>query len=341
TSADVDYYELLGLEPTATAAEIKRAYRWKALLCHPDKVGPDDLKAASLFHQLTEASQTLSNEASRRAYDDLHKARRQQQARFKEMDAQRQKTKRDLDESEAAWKRQRTGAASAELQRKMDMERLREEGFASRQALEQQRRQAAAASVAVAQSVQEARAAVAAADLMDCTVRIKWKRGLAWEATEDSLRTRIKSLGGVAASSLDRILVAKSGKRVATVVFRDLYGAYAVMQAKQQGTFDMLRDLTVEWAAASPPKALAFMATALLSSDAPAMPSTAASGTATPPAAAAAMPFPRFMPTTASRSFMPASFPMANSSAAASTDEYEELTLRRMRQTERETLERE
>ena len=40
----VDYYDLLGVEPDATADQIRRAYRKKALLCHPDK-NPDDPNA--------------------------------------------------------------------------------------------------------------------------------------------------------------------------------------------------------------------------------------------------------------------------------------------------------
>ncbi len=41
----INYYELLNIPFTANEKQIKRAYRLKALTCHPDKVGPDDVEA--------------------------------------------------------------------------------------------------------------------------------------------------------------------------------------------------------------------------------------------------------------------------------------------------------
>lgn len=41
TSAEEDYYGILGIDPGATDAQINKAFRKKALTCHPDKVGDD------------------------------------------------------------------------------------------------------------------------------------------------------------------------------------------------------------------------------------------------------------------------------------------------------------
>lgn len=63
-----DYYEVLGVDKGATAAEIKKAYRKVAIKYHPDK-NPDNKEAEDKFKEAAEAYEILSDEQKRARYD--------------------------------------------------------------------------------------------------------------------------------------------------------------------------------------------------------------------------------------------------------------------------------
>ncbi|GAA3553002.1 molecular chaperone DnaJ [Snuella lapsa] len=65
-----DYYEVLGVSKGATEAEIKKAYRKKAIQYHPDK-NPDDKEAESKFKEAAEAYEVLSNTDKKARYDQF------------------------------------------------------------------------------------------------------------------------------------------------------------------------------------------------------------------------------------------------------------------------------
>ncbi|KAJ5797234.1 uncharacterized protein N7518_005774 [Penicillium psychrosexuale] len=70
--ADTAYYDALGVPPTATELEIKKAYRKLAIVTHPDK-NPGDETAHERFQAIGEAYQVLSNEDLRKRYDKFGK----------------------------------------------------------------------------------------------------------------------------------------------------------------------------------------------------------------------------------------------------------------------------
>lgn len=66
----MDYYDVLGVGPDASEAEIKRSYKKKALELHPDRVGRDQTpEEAELFKTITKAHEVLTDSEKRAEYD--------------------------------------------------------------------------------------------------------------------------------------------------------------------------------------------------------------------------------------------------------------------------------
>lgn len=68
----IDYYKLLELDQSATAKDIKKAYRKLARKYHPD-LNPNDKEAQARFQQINEAHEVLSDPEKRKKYDQYGK----------------------------------------------------------------------------------------------------------------------------------------------------------------------------------------------------------------------------------------------------------------------------
>ncbi len=71
-----DYYDILGIPKSASAADIKSAYRKSALKHHPDR--NKEAGAEAKFKEINEAYEVLSNDEKRKAYDQFGHAAFQQ-----------------------------------------------------------------------------------------------------------------------------------------------------------------------------------------------------------------------------------------------------------------------
>ena len=68
--AERDFYEVLGVERSASKEEIKKAYRKLAMKYHPDR-NPGDAAAEEKFKEIQKAYDILSDEEKKAAYDQF------------------------------------------------------------------------------------------------------------------------------------------------------------------------------------------------------------------------------------------------------------------------------
>lgn len=137
----IDIYEFLEVKPTADQAQIRRQYRKKALVYHPDKNGGED--AEHKFQVLATAYEILTNDDLRKKYDDI----RQEAAKRTMKQELRQRFREELQRAEMGVHRSTVSLADldrefrAQVRREQRVGKLTEEGLKLRRQRELRLRQ--------------------------------------------------------------------------------------------------------------------------------------------------------------------------------------------------------
>lgn len=228
--------------------QIRKAYRKKALACHPDK-NPDNPKAAELFHELSKALEILTDESARAAYDRVLNAKKAAALRHAELDSKRRKLIDDLErrekEASAQQKARRTGFSadkSPEEQLKDEMERLRKEGS---RLLEEEQEMMQKQLAEERLKMQESSSRW---DSSQHRIKIKWKAEKGDETNggynETKLQNYLKKYGDIMA------LVVSGKKRGSAVAEFKTQEAAEMAVDYEKG--DMNNPLTLEWIGNAP-----------------------------------------------------------------------------------------
>ncbi|XP_045463523.1 dnaJ homolog subfamily C member 17 [Harmonia axyridis] len=231
---DFDLYETLEIEPSCSINDIKKAYRKKALLCHPDK-NPDNPNAAVEFHKLTRILAILSDEKVRESYDKVLRGRKEAALRHKELDNKRKKFKEDLESRERFANSQKDKKKSEQE----EIERLREEGS---QALQEEVRN-------VTNKIRKEHGQEDPLDASKYRIKIKWKAAKNDESnggyTKDMILKFLSKYGDV------NVLVLSAKKKGSAMVeFKTKSAAEMAMNCEKGLS---INPLTLEWVTAPPP----------------------------------------------------------------------------------------
>lgn len=128
-NSDADIYGILLIPPDATTQEIRRSYRQKALVYHPDKQGGDEHK----FNLLLKSYEILSNPELRTQYDNLIAAKHSREVNRAKLD---ELTRRFQDELKA--NEDKVAQLRSKRKWENDVDKLREEGLRRRREREKQ-----------------------------------------------------------------------------------------------------------------------------------------------------------------------------------------------------------
>ncbi|KAJ7468041.1 DnaJ-domain-containing protein [Mycena latifolia] len=341
--AEVNPYELLDLKLDCTEQEIRTAYRQTSRKVHPDR-NRNDPDAARKFHVLTQSYELLLDPLRRLALDAKLRVKAARDERFKSYDNKRKNMVTELEERERAFKKAKLDQQRDEANRWQENEKIKDEGRRLREERENElRRRETEAWQPVDEEVE-----APSLNPLDTTIRLRYKLSAHPNlTTPEALSTLLTPFG---ATDTDSIVISskvpkKSPEKppkfaTALVPFKQIGDAFAAVCAS--GRADRGMDgIEVGWVGGKEPEILGWLKKMGKLSAQP--PPPAPAPTPTP-----STQLPQTAPSATASPFssFPTSFPdlpsfSAEPKATAPGVDYEALTLMRLRQAERERLERE
>ncbi|KAF8637915.1 hypothetical protein AX17_002537 [Amanita inopinata Kibby_2008] len=360
-------YEILDVKLEATEQEIRTAYRQRSLKVHPDR-NPNNPDAARKFHELTQAYELLLDPLRRLALDAKLRLKQARAERFKAYDTKRKNLVEELEERERAFKKARVEKQKEEAARWHETERIKEEGRKLREQkeLEIKRRQAEveAAALSAAEAIRD-EDEPPALDPLDTTVRVKFTLKIHPELTTPSaIASLLSSFGSIDADSI--VLSLKASKKstpedkkpkygTALVPFKQIGNAFAAVCATGKPERG-LAGVEITWVGGKEPQILGWLKKMGKLGGPPQInnptqdykPSESSTDSQNQRASSPQAKMRRSGAGTGSFSSFPSTFPDLSKPPQVPTFnanipglDYESLTLMRLRQAEREKLERE
>ncbi|KAF9260829.1 DnaJ-domain-containing protein, partial [Marasmius fiardii PR-910] len=347
-------YELLNVTVESTEQEIRTAYRQRSLKVHPDR-NPNNPDAARKFHELNQAYELLLDPLRRLALDAKLRVKQARAERFKAYDNKRKNLVEELEERERAFKKAKVEKAKEEAARWEQAEKIKDEGRRLREEKQKQLEKELEVRKYKESRLEDVEAPVL--DSTDTTIRIKYN--LTEHPTlinKEVIAALLKSFGETDSETI--VVSLKPPKKAphkppkygtALVPFKRIGDAFAAVCASGRPERG-LRGIEIGWVGGKEPQILSWLKKmGKLGTPSPgASPTTWAEETKRDAEQAS---LPQMQTTTSapgSFSSFPDTFPDFSSAppppepttSVAGLD-YESLTLMRMRQAEKERLERE
>ncbi|KAF5391676.1 hypothetical protein D9757_002351 [Collybiopsis confluens] len=170
---EINPYELLDVKVESTDQELRTAYRQRSLKVHPDR-NPNNPDAARKFHELNQAYELLLDPLRRLALDAKLRLKQARVERYKSYDLKRKNMVDELEERERAFKKAKADKQKEEAARMQETEKIKDEGRRLREERIKDQEKKEQDAIRMAKEEQEQEMDAPQLQPTDTTVRVKY-----------------------------------------------------------------------------------------------------------------------------------------------------------------------